>query len=413
MKTNIQAVSILWLLSTTLSSIAANPEPVIYGSVTDSNGAVVTGTIRWGDQEQFLSDIFNGKKIAVVGIEHLTADEKDQLLDQQPGPQAQIGDIQITFKSFFGKEIEAPYFNVFFGSIKKMDITNEVIVATLHDGTKITSNDSSNDLTDEIYVKTPEGETKEFDLEDLQLIEFSKAPADAKVFADGIYGTVTSSIGTFKGRVMWDKDERTTDEELDGSDESEDHEIKFADIVSIEKTESGKASKVVLRDNQSLLLKGTNDVNNGNRGIWVDHPDLGRVEIDWSQFEKLVIEDVDTVWQDFDDYQQQSKKLSGTVVLNDGTSIQADDLVYDLNQQSKAELLFADIGGNNRQVPLAKFKALKRVNEQSIELESHDMKKLTAYNNRSVTRDNNGILTKTGNKYRWIQWKDVQTIVFD
>ncbi len=413
MKTNIHAASILWLLTTTFSSIAANPEPVIYGSVTHSNGDVVTGTIRWGEQEQFLSDIFNGEKMATVGIEHLTADEKDQLLDNQPGPQAQIGDIQITFKSWFSKEIEAPYFNVYFGSIKQIDIAGDVIVATLHDGTKIITNEGSNDLSDEIYVKTSEGDVTEFDLDDLQQIKFSKAPADAKTFNDGIYGTVTSSIGTFQGRIMWDKDERTTNEKLDGSDEKKEYEIKFVDIVSIEKTNSGNASKVELRDKQSLLLKGTNDVDNGNRGIWIDHPDTGRVEVDWSQFEKLVIEDVDAAWQDFDDYQQLSKKLSGTVVLNDGTTIQADGLIYDMNQQSQSELLYADIAGNNRQVPLAKFKTLKRVNEQSIELELHDSKKIMAYNNRSVTRDNNGVLVTNGDQHKWYPWTEIQSITFE
>ena len=403
----------IWLLVVSSGSLAANPEPVIFGTVTPASGQAVTGTIRWGDQEQFLSDIFNGYKLTPVGIENMSADEKEQLLDHQPGPQAQIGGFQITFKSLFGKELEAPYFNVFFGSIKKIDVANDIIIATLHDGTQIISNDGSNDLSDEIYVKTLEGETKEFDLEDLKLIEFSKAPEDAKQFAEGIYGTVTSSIGTFQGRVMWDKDERTIDKALDGSDEAKEHAIKFADIVSIEKSESGDAALVGLRDQQSLLLRGTNDVNNGNRGIWIDHPDLGRVEVDWSQFEKLVIEDLDVAWQDFDDYRQLSKKLSGTVQLIDGTSIRADSLVYDMNQQSSAELLFADIEGNNRQVPLAKFKSLTRLNQQSIELLSHDDKKLVAYNDRSVTQDNNGILVTTGEQHKYYPWAQIQAITFD
>ncbi len=224
------------LLTTSCLGMTANPEPVIYGTVTETNGQTYTGSMRWGDQETFLSDIFNGRKLTTVGFEHLSEDEQDDLLDHQPGPQATIGDLQITFKSFFGKEIDQPYFNVPFGSVKQLEIDNKknLFTATLHDGTTIVSDgSSSNDLNSDVFVKNLQGETKEFELDDLSLITFSKAPQAAMTFGDGIYGTVTSSIGTFKGRVMWDKDERLTYEELDGEDETQDYEIKFSEITDV------------------------------------------------------------------------------------------------------------------------------------------------------------------------------------
>lgn len=401
------------LLSVSISSHAANPEPVIYGSVMSSSGETVTGTIRWDDEESFLSDIFNGQKIAAAGIEHLNTDEKDQLLDHQPGPQARIGGFQITFKSLFDKEIESPYFNVFFGSIKKIDVAGDVVVATLHDGTKIISTEGSNDLDAEVFVKTAEGDVKSFDLQDLKSVNFSQAPTNAKPFAEGIYGTITSSMGTFQGRVMWDKDERNTEMKLDGNDEKREYSIKFSEIVSIEKAEAGGASKVVLLDGQTLLLKGTNDVNNSNRGIWLDHPDLGRVEIAWSQFEKLVIEDIDVKWHDFSDYQNMSRKLSGTVVLKDGTAVQADALSYDMNQQSSAELLEAEIAGSTRLVLLAKYKSLTHIDDNSVELESHDSQKTMAFNERSVSRDNNGIVITHGDQHKWYPWSEIQSVTFN
>ncbi len=403
----------LWLIATACHSSASNPEPVIYGSATHKNGTVITGTIRWGEQEQFLSDIFNGHKIAVVGYEHLTAAEQQQILDHQPGPQADIAGIRITFKSIFGKELLLPEFNVFFGSIQRIDMVDAGLLITLHDGTQITSNEGSNDLSDEIYIKNAEGETTEFELDDLTHIEFAKAPADAKTFTAAIYGTVKASTGTYQGRIIWDKDERTVDEKLDGHANNQEHAIKFTEITSITKADSGNAAKVQLVDGQSLLLNGTNDVNNGHRGIWLNHPELGRIEITWAQFEHLQIESVDVPWMDFDDYQRLSQQLSGSVVLTDGTTIKAEKIAYNLNQQSQAELLVAEITNHVRQLPWSNFKSVHRLNNQSIELVAHDSNKVIASNSSSVTRDNRGILVSNGSQHQWIPWAKIQAISFD
>ena len=31
--------------------LLANPEPIIYGTITEKNGDTTTGSIRWGDHE--------------------------------------------------------------------------------------------------------------------------------------------------------------------------------------------------------------------------------------------------------------------------------------------------------------------------------------------------------------------------
>ncbi len=401
------------LMSTAFSTWAANPEPVLYGTATETNGKQVTGTIRWGDQEAFLSDIFNGNKITTVGIEHLSDDEVEDLKDHQPGPQARIGGIQVTFKSFFGKELKRPYFNVPFGSIAKMSIdeSKDLYVATLHDGTAIKSNNDTNDLSDEIYILTAEGNTVEYDLEDLSTIEFIKAPDDAKFFDQAIYGTITSDLGTFQGRVMWDKDERMVSEKLDGHVSDQEYNLRFSELRSIER--QGNKSLVELLDGQTLLLGGTNDVNNGNRGIWIDHPETGRTEIKWSQFTKLVIEDVDVKWMTFDDYQAIKQPLKGQVTLKDQTTIDADKIIFDLNQQSSHEFLYADVNESNRQIPFNKISKIDHVNQSGIEVTLHDNSKVFAYGNRSVTRDNNGVMTESNGKHQWIRWHDIESIKFN
>jgi hypothetical protein len=403
----------LGFLSIACNSFAANPEPVIYGTATDSTGKQVTGTIRWGDQEAFLSDIFNGNKVDTVGIEHLSKDEKQALEAHQPGPQANIGDIKITFKSFFGNELKRPYFNLPFGAMAKIEVDsdNNQFIVTLHDGTQIKAANDSNDLTDEIFFLTAEGDTIKYDLEDLTSITFSAAPENAKSFDQGIYGTITSDLGTFTGRVMWDQDERMVSEKLDGHENGQEYNLKFAEIRSIER--QGNKSLVELLDGKSLLLGDTNDVDNGNRGIWLDNPELGRVEIKWSQFHKFEIHEVAVNWLTFDDYQSVNQPLKGQIRLKDQSTVPADQITFDLNHQSPLERLDVEVNDSNHLIPFGKIKQIKVLNENAVELKMSNDSTQIAYGKRSVTRDNNGVLIKSGDKHRWLIWAEIDNISFE
>ncbi|KAA3639166.1 MAG: hypothetical protein DWP95_11065, partial [Proteobacteria bacterium] len=310
-----------------------------------------------------------------------------------------------------GKGIKPPEFSVYFGAIKHIEINQGVFVISLHDGTTITSQDNANDLRATLQIKSPEGEERSFDLDELKKVTFNPAPNNAKTWGDGIYGTLSTDLGHFQGRIMWDKDERLGFEELDGQQNQKEYAIKFADILSIEK--NNKASTVVLRDGKTLTLTGTNDVNMSNRGIWLDHPDLGRVEINWQQFQKLVIEPVEVNWLTFHDYANNTRPLAGTVTLKNGQKIKADQMAFDLNQQSNAELITIKSNNHQRQIPLRLIKKMVIINDLSTTLSLHDGSTLQAYGSHSVNHDNNGILITSNNQHQWLKWKDIQTIEFD
>ena len=202
-----------------------------------------------------------------------------------------------------------------------------------------------------------------------------------------------------------------TDEELDGSDATQEYEIKFADIVSIEK--DNNSSTVVLRNGKTLSLTGTNDVDQSNRGIWLDHPNLGRLEINWKQLQKLNIKPVTVDWLNFDDYAAMVHPMAGTITLRSGETVKAVQIIYDLNQQSQFELLEAKINGANRQLPFRLVKKLTVKNEQSVDLLLRDGSVLVAYGTHSVNRDNIGLLITSADQQQWLQWKDIQAIEFD
>jgi hypothetical protein len=389
----------------------AEPEPIIYGTVTTENGDNFTGSIIWGKQESFLSDIFNAQKTKTTGIEHLSQQQLEELEDHQPGPQVNFGDIQVTFKSFFGKDIEPPEFSVHFGAIKHIDIKANDFIVTLHDGTLLISHGHADDLRATIHLKDSEGQAHSFELDELKRVTFQAAPVDALTWGDGIYGRLTTTSGVYSGRIMWDKDERLSHEKLDGSQNQKEYAIQFSDIASIEK--NNDSSVVVLRNGKSLTLSGTNDVNSSNRGIRLDHPRLGRLEFSWDQFQKLVIEPVDVPWLSVDDYQAITKHLSGIVLLKNGQKHKFDQMAFDLNHQSNAELIHFKTKKLSQQLPLRLVKKITVIDSMSARLTLRNGDSPQAYGSHAVNHDNNGLLITQKGKHQWLKWQDIQAIEFD
>jgi hypothetical protein len=72
----------------------------------------------------------------------------------------------------------------------------------------------------------------------------------------------------YAGLIIWDLDEAYSWETLDGSVDGIDYSVAFSNIKSI--TPKGyESSEVLLRNGESLLLSGTNDVNGSNDGVEV------------------------------------------------------------------------------------------------------------------------------------------------
>ena len=98
---------------------------------------------------------------------------------------------------------------------------------------------------------------------------------------------MTESGESLTGTVRWDDDEASTWEMLDGRSRGVDFEIEFAQIARIER--SGRGALVTLTDGRSFELSGSNDVNDGNRGILVDTRS-GVRKVRWEDFRELRLE---------------------------------------------------------------------------------------------------------------------------
>ena len=127
---------------------------------------------------------------------------------------------------------------------------------------------------------------------DLDAVRFQQADAEPGYgFFDGghlIRGTVVTESGAeYSGEIAWDNDEAFSWEMLNGEAGDVEFQIEFGHIARIEKTRRG--SLVELMDGRVFELDGSNDVDNGNRGITVRTSD-GAHEIGWRDFRELIIE---------------------------------------------------------------------------------------------------------------------------
>ena len=66
------------LMATTLL-IQAQDQALIYGKVTTIDGDSYEGQIRWGKEEAFWTDIFNGNKEDNENYRYLTREDRNQL----------------------------------------------------------------------------------------------------------------------------------------------------------------------------------------------------------------------------------------------------------------------------------------------------------------------------------------------
>ena len=108
--------------------------------------------------------------------------------------------------------------------------------------------------------------------------------------AGRLFGTLRTESGhEFTGFVSWDLDEILTSDVLDGEDRGRDREVPFGRIAAIER-EGSRGARVILQSGEEMVLRGSNDVDAGNRGITVADPDLGEVQVSWAGFSDLTLE---------------------------------------------------------------------------------------------------------------------------
>ena len=130
------------------------------------------------------------------------------------------------------------------------------------------------------------------DWDDFDKLEFSKAPSAVQYskFDGGkkMTGTVYTEDGKeYTGEICWDDDEEYTWEILNGNVRDMEYSIEFGLIKEISK-DSRRASEVTLKDGRTFQLRGSNDVDDDNKGLIITESKGQEVFVDWEDFSRVV-----------------------------------------------------------------------------------------------------------------------------
>ncbi|MEM9329071.1 MAG: hypothetical protein AAGA85_25635 [Bacteroidota bacterium] len=398
-------------LSILPQTVQAQDEGFIYGKITMEDGDVYQGALRWGKEEVYWTDMFNASKTENSNLDYLSRRDIDELRYQKRG-----WDDRVTTwvsSNWSGRDRNFIHqFSCMFGEIKTIRPSRwDEVMVTLQDGTEIeVDGDGYNDIGNKIKVLDDEIGRIELSWNRIEEIEFRDTPKKLEEkFGDPLFGTVKTSIGEFTGFVQWDHDERVTTDKLDGDTYDGDVSIAFGKIKSIENR--GSRSLVTLMSGRELELRGSNDVNSGNRGIIVTVAGLGRIDIPWRDFDS--VEFVENPTNSGPAYSSfgKNRKLAGTVNTTNGDL--KGEIIFDLDEAYDFEVLNGRDDDIEYVIPFGNIQEIKPRGYRSSEVTLRDGSSLRLERSQDVSEDNTGLLVFDGNEPTYVVWEEIERIQFD
>ncbi|MGH7858008.1 MAG: hypothetical protein ACREQY_11825 [Candidatus Binatia bacterium] len=384
---------------------ADDPRGYIYGTIETESGKRYTGVLRWGGEEAFWDDHFNGSKL------------------DEPA----TGELPRNFRrnrkrvEVFGLEISGPWEHgweqrslaVRFGDLVEIRPKGgDRAELVFKGGERMKIEGGSNDFGDDITVDDPSLGEVDIDWDRIASIRFAQTPANAKPAGKRLRARVKTTVGEFSGWLAWDNDERVTTDVLDGESEDGDLELPMGKIKSIERR-SRRSCRVSLTDGRSFDMSGTNDVDSSTNGIVVEDERFGRVEIPWEVFERADIEVAADSGKGYDDYPPHGP-LRATVTASDGRSFSG-EIAFDLDETRQWEFLDGEQDDVEYHVPFSMVKEVRPIGRRRSEVTLRNGQKLTLEGQTDVDESNAGVALLAGKagEDRYVPWQDVAKVVFD
>jgi hypothetical protein len=397
-------VLLLFSCFLTLGSAAAHADSSgrIHGTITTVDGEVYEGLIRWDKNEASWFDILNGNKKIRDG-HRVRSRERIRVFGITIGERMSSGDLG------------SAQSGLCFGHLQSLEPAGgDAARLVLKSGQTITLEGGSSDIGRGIrgivIEDAAEGETS-LDWDDIERIEFSQGAANlASQFGERLYGTLTTRRGDeFTGWVSWDVDELFTEDILDGAEGRRDRKVRFGKLASIERRSSSSATLVFLTGKE-MVLRGTNDVDRGNRGIAIYDPGFGQVTVDWSEFARLDLKTppAQPAYKDFDG----GRPLEGTVFTADGKRHDG-TIRWDDDETHTWEILDGDSRGASFDVEFGAIKEIKREGFRAAAVTTWGGRTLRLGGSNDVDGDNRGIYVKSPDgKEVKIDWDEFDRVEF-
>jgi len=383
----------------------------IYGKIHTVDGDVFEGLIRWDTNEASEFDVLDGTK------DRNDRDERSRSGRRKYGRNR-------TTTRVFGIRIETDgdwdwsgtaQSGIRFGHLRSMEVIDDDRVRlTLKSGQEVElfngSTDIGNSIREILIEDRREGEI-EFTWDDIDLIEFDNTPDNlTSDFGDRLYGTLTTRRGQeFTGFVTWDVDEVFTGDILDGDENHGSRKIKFSQIAAISRYSSSGA-EVKLKDGDEILLRNSNDIDSGNRGILISDMSFGQVNVPWDEFETIVFEQTPkpVPYGNFDG----GYPLEGTVYTENGEQFTG-RIIWDDDEEYSWEILDGAYRETEFDIELGLVREIEKVSRRGCDVTISDGRRFNLTDSNDIDDDNKGIIVKTdGGDDEYIDWEDFERVVF-
>jgi hypothetical protein len=399
-KNSFLIILLLSLLTAWKPVESADNQGYIYGTITTRDGNTYTGTMRWGRQEVFWDDLFNATKESNPWAHYVSRDREER----DGRYKLKVFGISI-YNSFAGAHV----FICRFGDIRTIKNGRRGKATIMMKNGSEYDVESGGDIDVKIRVLDENLGKFYVKWDNIKTIEFKPTPRSARTEGYRLKGTLKTFEKDFKGFIMWDAEECLSTDILDGQTDDGDMEIEFGNIRSIKRL-SSRACKVTLKDGRSFRLSGTNDVNDDNRGIYVQDDRFGKIEVQWDEFREVIYEDEDGSGMAYTDFKP-AKKIRGSVTTVDGEVVKG-DIVFDLDESEDFEILNGKLDDMEFNIPFAMVKSITPRGGRSSVVELKNGEKLRLEDAQDVTDSNDGVLVFSGNEHQYIPWEDIETIVF-
>ena len=381
----------------------AGPYGHIYGTVETEAGRTYTGLLRWGTEEAFWDDLFNSSKSKLPFLEeHGTKEQRRN----------RITVFGFTVGYRWDEASQSRMLIARFGDIAEIEVRGgEKVRLTMRDGSTIDAEGASNDVGAKITVWDDSLGQVELDWDRIQRIRFRATPAGVKPPGRRLFGTVQTEGGSFEGFIQWDSQECLSTDRLDGETEDGNMSIEMGKIKAIAKR-NRNGSHVELTDGRKLVLEGTNDVDSSLRGIFVEDPRYGRVEVPWEAFERVEFRETDRTGRGYDDYKP-AGQLSGTVTDSAGQT-HSGRLVFDLDEEANWELLNGIRDGVEYYIPFGLVRSVEPQRGEASRIVLRNGEELTLGEGQDVTESNAGVVViRDGGGEKYLPWSEVKQIAFE
>jgi len=371
----------------------------LYGTVTTLGGNSYTGTIRWDKNENYWDDYLDARK------------NDDVEVAEEGGLDLRVFGLQVLKTTRHGKEHVRSQFTIPMGHIRSIEAGHgDLTRITIKDGETVEARNTG-DLGGNmrgVTVTGASGETRELAWKDLDRVEFAPNP-DPASDSTRLWGTVETTVGSFTGAVVWDRDESEDSDILDGDRDGRRERIPFGSIAGIEPMGKSRA-RVVLRTGKEMVLSGTNDVNSENRGIEVTLEGLGKVEVGWEALRKVTFTPAPAS-RGYDAFDG-GAPIRGTVTTRDGRALTG-TVIWDRDERRTWESLDGEMRGVKFQILFGNIARIDRASEASARVTMRDGLSFELSGSNDVNDENKGIeVVAPDGTSTEVDWNDLASVEF-